>query len=100
MVPTIAMAIFMGVFPSVFLKPMEPSVARIIERVNGSQPARVANQPAVPVRAIPVAVAAAQAGSPVAAPVETVAGRPNADPATSAGAGRRARTTPSAANHE
>ena len=36
MVPTVAMAILMGVFPGIFLKPMEPSVARIIERVNGA----------------------------------------------------------------
>jgi NADH-quinone oxidoreductase subunit M len=35
MVPTVAMAIFMGVFPMVFLKPMEPSVRKTIERVTG-----------------------------------------------------------------
>jgi NADH-quinone oxidoreductase subunit M len=35
MVPTIAMAIVMGVFPQVFLRPMEPSVRRTIERVGG-----------------------------------------------------------------
>jgi NADH-quinone oxidoreductase subunit M len=35
MVPTIAMAIVMGVFPQVFLRPMEPSVRRTIERING-----------------------------------------------------------------
>src|SRR4051812_8584896 len=85
MVPTIAMAVFMGVFPSVFLKPMEPSVARIIERVNGSQPARVATQPAAPVRNLPAAVTSAQAGSALATPTEIVAGRPNAEPASSAG---------------
>jgi NADH-quinone oxidoreductase subunit M len=32
-VPTIAVAIVMGVFPTVFLRPMEPSVRRTIERV-------------------------------------------------------------------
>jgi NADH-quinone oxidoreductase subunit M len=41
-VPTIAMAIFMGVVPGVFLRPMEPAVTKIIERVTGAQPARVA----------------------------------------------------------
>jgi NADH-quinone oxidoreductase subunit M len=46
MVPTIAMAIVMGVIPAVFLRPMEASVARVVERVNGSQPARVSNDPA------------------------------------------------------
>jgi NADH-quinone oxidoreductase subunit M len=41
MVPTIAMAIFMGVLPGVFLRPMEPSVNRILERVHNRQPAVV-----------------------------------------------------------
>jgi NADH-quinone oxidoreductase subunit M len=56
MVPTIAMAILMGVVPGIFLKPMEPSVNRLIERVTASQPARVklddrrgATSPVVPV---------------------------------------------------
>ena len=35
MVPTIAVAIAMGVFPNVFLRPMEPAVKRTIERVTG-----------------------------------------------------------------
>jgi hypothetical protein len=35
MVPTIAMAIVMGVFPMVFLRPMEPSVRKTVERVTG-----------------------------------------------------------------
>jgi hypothetical protein len=35
MVPTIAMAIVMGVVPNVFLRPMEPSVKKTIERVTG-----------------------------------------------------------------
>jgi NADH-quinone oxidoreductase subunit M len=35
MVPTVAMAVFMGVLPNVFLKPMEASVARTIDRVHG-----------------------------------------------------------------
>jgi NADH-quinone oxidoreductase subunit M len=37
--PLAAMAIFMGVFPNVFLKPMEPAVRRIVERVQAHQPA-------------------------------------------------------------
>ncbi len=40
MVPTIAMAVFMGVLPGVFTRPMAPSVDRLIERVTGSQPAQ------------------------------------------------------------
>ena len=35
MVPTIAMAIVMGVLPNLFLRPMEPAVKRTIERVTG-----------------------------------------------------------------
>jgi NADH-quinone oxidoreductase subunit M len=35
MIPTIAMAIVMGVFPAVFLRPMEPSVKRTVERITG-----------------------------------------------------------------
>jgi NADH-quinone oxidoreductase subunit M len=42
MAPTVAMAIFMGVLPGIFLRPMEPSVARVIERVKAGQaPTRV-----------------------------------------------------------
>jgi NADH-quinone oxidoreductase subunit M len=39
--PTVALAILMGVAPGIFLRPMEPSVNKLIERVTGSQPARV-----------------------------------------------------------
>src|ERR671928_929665 len=40
MVPTIATAIVMGVVPGFFLRPTEPAVAQVIERVTGAQPAR------------------------------------------------------------
>jgi NADH-quinone oxidoreductase subunit M len=33
-IPIVAMAIFMGVFPGVFLKPMQPSVDRLLQRVS------------------------------------------------------------------
>src|SRR5262245_51072286 len=47
-VPTVALAILMGVLPGVFLPPMEPSVNKIIDRVTGAQPARArANTPAI-----------------------------------------------------
>jgi NADH-quinone oxidoreductase subunit M len=42
-VPLCAAAILMGVFPTFFLKPMEPSVQRIVERIQSSQPVRVEN---------------------------------------------------------
>jgi NADH-quinone oxidoreductase subunit M len=35
-VPTVAMCILMGVVPGVFLKPMEPAVYRVVERVSGA----------------------------------------------------------------
>jgi NADH-quinone oxidoreductase subunit M len=40
-VPIVGMAIFMGVVPNLFLRPMEPSVHRIVERVTGAQPRQV-----------------------------------------------------------
>ncbi len=40
--PLAALAIAMGVVPNVFLKPMEPAVQRIVERVQAHQPLRVA----------------------------------------------------------
>jgi NADH-quinone oxidoreductase subunit M len=40
-VPLCALAIFMGVFPTIFLRPMEPSVRKIVERVQSVRPVRV-----------------------------------------------------------
>ena len=40
-VPLCALAIVMGVFPCVFLKPMEPAVREVVEQVQSSQPVRV-----------------------------------------------------------
>jgi NADH-quinone oxidoreductase subunit M len=45
MVPTIAMAVLMGVFPSAFLRPMEASVVRTIDRVTSAIPAAATNTP-------------------------------------------------------
>jgi NADH-quinone oxidoreductase subunit M len=39
--PVCAVAIFMGVAPGVFLKPIEPSVKRVVEKVTGSAAAPV-----------------------------------------------------------
>ena len=52
--PIVVMAILMGVLPNLFLRPMEPSVNLMIERVTRSRPAQVRAQPA--------------AGSPLGAP--------------------------------
>ena len=41
MVPIVAMCIVMGVFPDIFLRPMEPSINRIIERVHSREAAVV-----------------------------------------------------------
>jgi NADH-quinone oxidoreductase subunit M len=62
--PTIAMAILMGVVPGIFLRPMEPSVNRLIERVTASQPARVDNRSGA---ASPIAPAAGAGLQTVAA---------------------------------
>ncbi|MDQ3148527.1 MAG: NADH-quinone oxidoreductase subunit M, partial [Chloroflexota bacterium] len=43
MIPTVAMCIFMGVFPNVFLKPMEPAINKLIERVHSRDGAVVGN---------------------------------------------------------
>jgi NADH-quinone oxidoreductase subunit M len=40
--PAIAMAIFMGVAPRVFLNPMKPAVGRIVSRIAEAEPAKVA----------------------------------------------------------
>ena len=39
--PTIAMAIFMGVAPSVFLNPMKPAVDRVVARMAEAQPSKM-----------------------------------------------------------
>jgi NADH-quinone oxidoreductase subunit M len=41
LVPTVAAAIFMGVYPALFLRPMEPAVNSVVERVTGAVPAQV-----------------------------------------------------------
>lgn len=43
--PLCAMAIVMGVFPNVFLAPMEPAVTRLVERMEQHQPLRVDEAP-------------------------------------------------------
>jgi len=35
MIPTVAMCIFMGVAPALFLRPMEPSIAKLIDLIHG-----------------------------------------------------------------
>ena len=39
--PLCAMAIYMGVFPNVFLKPMEPAITRIVQRIGQREPLQV-----------------------------------------------------------
>jgi NADH-quinone oxidoreductase subunit M len=51
-VPIAFMAVFMGVLPNIFLRPMEPAVHRVIERVTGRQPATVEAPPPAPVGAL------------------------------------------------
>jgi NADH-quinone oxidoreductase subunit M len=41
MIPTVAMAILMGIAPSIFLKPMKPALDRVIARMAASEPSKV-----------------------------------------------------------
>jgi NADH-quinone oxidoreductase subunit M len=52
-VPICALAILMGVAPALFLAPMEPAVARLVERVQSRQILQVENTGAGPVTAEP-----------------------------------------------
>jgi NADH-quinone oxidoreductase subunit M len=40
-VPIIAVAVLMGVFPNLFLRPIEPSVQRMLNQVQRGAPARI-----------------------------------------------------------
>jgi len=42
-IPLCAIAVVMGVFPTVFLRPMEPAVTRVVERMQNTQTLRVEN---------------------------------------------------------
>ncbi|HXD18017.1 MAG TPA: NADH-quinone oxidoreductase subunit M [Vicinamibacterales bacterium] len=44
-IPLCAIALVMGVFPMLFLRPMEPSVTRIVERLQNTQTLRVKRDP-------------------------------------------------------
>jgi NADH-quinone oxidoreductase subunit M len=44
--PLVAAAILMGVLPTLFLRPMEPSVTRVVQRVTQSQRVNVRALPA------------------------------------------------------
>jgi NADH:ubiquinone oxidoreductase subunit 4 (subunit M) len=59
MVPTIAMCIFMGIFPNVFLHPMEASVRKVVDQVHGVS--AVASASSAP-RPVPRAQRAASGG--------------------------------------
>jgi NADH-quinone oxidoreductase subunit M len=48
--PAVAMAIVMGVFPTIFLAPAEPAVRAVVERIAGSQD-RASAPPAPPAAA-------------------------------------------------
>ena len=65
--PLAAAAIGMGVFPNVFLKPMEPAVQRIVDRVQSRQPMQVEARHSVR-RGRPRHQAHAQAPSPAPKP--------------------------------
>jgi NADH-quinone oxidoreductase subunit M len=64
--PLAAMAILMGVLPNLFLKPMEPSVTRIVQRVEQHSPAIALGRAPSPAR--PGSPAGDGAAAPGAAP--------------------------------
>ncbi len=66
--PVCAMAVVMGVLPGVFLKPMEPAVARVVEHIRGAQAVDVENH--APEAAIAPAPPAAAAAPPVVLAVD------------------------------
>jgi NADH-quinone oxidoreductase subunit M len=79
MVPTIAMAIVMGVVPGFFMRPMEPSVNRVIARVTGQRPAQGTSSPSLgaigsALGRAPSLERPATAPGPVALPTEHRAG--------------------------
>ena len=49
--PLCAAAIVMGVYPNLFLKPMEPAVTRIVERMEQHQPLTADTAPVAPASA-------------------------------------------------
>jgi NADH-quinone oxidoreductase subunit M len=53
MVPTVAIAVLMGVLPGLFLRPMEPSVVKVVDRITGTQPSRAQNGRVAPVPRAP-----------------------------------------------
>jgi NADH-quinone oxidoreductase subunit M len=78
--PICAMAVFMGVVPGLFLKPMEPAVRRTVERIVGTNRALNAAAPAVPGTVAQGAVVAAgdglTAGAPTVQPAPASASNP------------------------
>jgi NADH-quinone oxidoreductase subunit M len=86
--PICAMAIFMGVVPNVFLKPMEPSVRRAVEHVRGVSPRNA--DAASPSSAITLTSAPAPTAVAVApAPDDPVTSVAPGNPAPAATAGGR-----------
>jgi NADH-quinone oxidoreductase subunit M len=43
-VPLVAVALFMGIFPAVFLRPMQPSVQKVVQRVQTAESLRVRSE--------------------------------------------------------
>ena len=76
MVPTVAMCLFMGVFPNVFLRPMEPSINKVIDRVHSRE--------AAVVQAVPGSESSPPAlpASPADMPGPRTAARPDTGPRT------------------
>ena len=60
MIPTVAIAVLMGVAPGIFLRPMEPSVAKSLDRIMSGQPTSVRAIETPPVSRPPSSVIVSQ----------------------------------------
>ena len=67
-VPVCAVALLMGIFPAVFLQPMEPSVRRVVERVQSAQPVTARNVSGQTSTSAPVSVLTPAPAVPVPVP--------------------------------
>jgi NADH-quinone oxidoreductase subunit M len=47
-VPTVAAAVFMGIAPSIFLRPMEPAINRLLTKVNHGATVVDRREPGIP----------------------------------------------------
>jgi NADH-quinone oxidoreductase subunit M len=87
--PLCAAAIYMGVFPNVFLKPMEPAITRIVQRLESREPLQVRADALAPSALAPSAPALSAPALSAPALSTPAPGAPSAPSAPSAPEGVR-----------